>query len=157
MENSSTVLVYGKSVLNQVGFVAAADGIVYTVLDDDFPGWLAGAPVGHEIVRMYLLYHQDHGKSPSCLGDLETYAGRYPKGYEAVKDGRWVVRWGTEVSPDPKVNRSRLLAHDRLLPSADNFHSRWAVFADNSACPVTASEFRDRNWERYEYLRLYRD
>ncbi len=156
-ENSGIVLAYGRKVLNDVGFILAADGVVYVASEDEFPGWLQATGIARQIAAMHLEYHRQHKKPPMAMEDFQAYAEQYPEGYRAVKEGRWFVLWGTEISQDPKVNRNRLLAYDRQLPVSDDMHPCWAVFADASSCQVTAAEFRDKSWERYEYQRLYKD
>jgi hypothetical protein len=156
-ENSDIIVVYGKKVINDLGFALCADGVAYPVINDELSRWLEAGPIAHQIARMYIAYHQANKKPPLKIENLAPYAERYPSGYQAVKSGAWVVVWGTEISPDAKTNRRRLLAYDRRVPFADNFYPYWALFADNTTCEVSASEFSTKFWENYEYRRIYRD
>lgn len=157
IENSDIVLVYGKKVINDLGFALCADGVAYPVINDELPRWLEAGPIAHQIARMYFAYYKAHTKPPTRIEDLEPYEKTYPIGYQAAKSGAWVVVWGTEISRDRKTNWRRLLAYDRRVPFADNYYPYWALFADNSTCQVSAYEFSTKDWEKYEYRRIFRD
>jgi hypothetical protein len=160
IENSDTVLVCETRGISGSGFVLAADGVAYPVRSGEIFEWLKESPVAHQIARMYLRYYAEHKQAPLDLSSLERYRQDFPKGFQAVKDGSWVVNWKTEVSPDPKVNSRRLLAYDRRLHIESTSltpPAHWAVFADNAAGRLTAYGFQNRFWEREENPRFDRD
>lgn len=85
IENSDIVLVYGKKVINDLGFALCADGVAYPVINDELPRWLEAGPIAHQIARMYFAYYKAHTKPPTRIEDLEPYEKTYPIGYQAAK------------------------------------------------------------------------
>ena len=92
----------------------------------------------HEAARMYLDYHEDRGVPPSKAEDLQEYAAEYPKGWEAIQDGRCVVLWNTLATDDAAVNARRVILYENRLPG----RSGWVCMADGSGISMTPEEFQ---------------
>lgn len=73
-------------------------------------GALAKSEVGLQIFRMYERYVEQHKRPPVKVDDLRPYSEQYPKGFEALESGSWILNH----NPTP-VGRS-VIAFEKDTP-----------------------------------------
>ncbi len=72
--------------------------------------------IQREIGQLYFSYCKDHQRPPLKLGDLEPYAEKFPRGFDEIRSGRWVILWGTPSTYDRRRNKERLIGHENKSP-----------------------------------------
>jgi hypothetical protein len=150
-ENYDRILAYEKRQTDRSwDWILTVDGSGIQVIAEDLPKWMEATPVLHEIGRMYLAYWKDHTKAPSGLDDLKQYTEQNPKGFEAIRKGQWIVRWGTDISDSQQKNSHRVLAYDKEVLSLHTVLCEgWILMADNTGQKMNAEEL-DRALENGE-------
>jgi hypothetical protein len=81
-----------------------------------------------EIARLYFSYCEDHHQPPLKVEDLEPYAVTFPRGFEEIRSGRWVILWGTPSTYDRKRNELPVIAHENKSPDPH----RYVLMGDGS-------------------------
>jgi hypothetical protein len=79
-----------------------------------------------EIRELYFSYCRDYQQPPSKLEGLEPYAEEFPRGFEELRSGRWIILWGTPSTYDPKRNKERVIGHENMPPDPN----RWLLTGD---------------------------
>lgn len=104
-----------------VGFLLALLFTLYTAVDWKLRQYEAAAGKQlleiPEIQEMYLRCFSEKKMPPSKLEDLKSYASLFPRGYEAIEAGKWIVLWGTIPSENRRTRESQVIAYQSGLLS----------------------------------------
>ena len=88
-----------------------------------------------EIYDSYMMYVKTNQKPPRQLSDLKASQAINGMGLQAVKDGRYVVVWGTDVSgKDP----SKVVAYEKDAPKQGGA----VLMADGTVKNMSADELQ---------------
>jgi hypothetical protein len=87
-----------------------------------------------EIHEMYMMYVKQNQKPPQQLADLQgAQAAIYPRGSQALKDGRYLPVWGVSSKDSHTV-----LAYEKDAPTQGGT----VLMADGSVKTMTAAELQ---------------
>lgn len=94
-----------------------------------------------DVGEMYRLYQQDKGKAPQKLADFAPMEPMSPSGYNALKQGTVVVRYGATM-PDTlegpsKTTSNEVLAYYKEVPEKGGA----VMMLDRSIKNMTVEEF----------------
>jgi hypothetical protein len=136
------------------GVVMLGDGSFTSMMPEDYRQWLDETVTLRQIWTMYHAFWTHQRKAPLSLADLEQYGADSPRGLAAVKNGSWVVCWGTAESSDPKENFDRLIAFECKAHSDGGWvltadgSGRFRDFSNGQEAPEIARQIGDL-WRRY--------
>lgn len=111
--------------------------------------------VSDEIGNLYFAHLKDKGKPPAELANLDQYAVRFPKGYEAIRTGQWDVSWNTFPTDNSNENFDVILA--RQIPTEGRI-SFFVLAADRSLrcmSPESVDENKNVVSVSHDIWRLY--
>jgi hypothetical protein len=142
-ENHDRVVGYESRVTGSAGWVLMADGSGVLMVGRDLENWTAMTSLLHDIGRMYLSYCHDNGHPPKQLADFEPFAKDYVRAWQAIRDGSWVVRWGTELGGDQeKADSQTIIAYEKNVPTTSTLPGGWVLMGNNGSRQLIGSEFR---------------
>src|SRR5262249_15325790 len=111
-------------------FVWTADGVFSSESYEQYRWHVDGLAMCDEIGAMYFAHLRETGRAPKDFADLHEYSDRFPKGYEAIKVGRWFVNWNTLPTDNQDENFDIVLAYENSKVTTRI--AFWAVTADRS-------------------------
>jgi hypothetical protein len=80
----------------------------------------------------------DTGNPPKKLEDLADYQRTNSKVYQAIKEGHYIVLWGSDPARAQAGTTNTVLAYEKDVPTKGGV----VVFLDGNVRPVTAQEFQ---------------
>jgi hypothetical protein len=101
-----------------------------------------GQEILGEVGEVYRIYSFDKKKPPKSLADLASLQAAQPVGYNAVKDGRVILLYGSVMTDleegPPKGNSDEVLAYEKEVPDQGG----QVLMLDRSVKKMAADEFK---------------
>jgi hypothetical protein len=103
-------------------------------------GDAAGAPVS--LVELNDLLHigAGNGRPATKLSDLDREKGKFPRGYEAAKNGDVVVLWAAKPKGEGEIEKGAdqdIVAYEKNVPTEGGY----VLFSGGTIKKMTPSEF----------------
>lgn len=89
-----------------------------------------------DIWGFYQLYLEEQKSPPTRIEDVEKYAIGFATGYDAVRTGDCIVRWG--VATGDSGNANAVLAHQKEVPQQGGL----VLLGNGTIKRMTAEEFQ---------------
>jgi hypothetical protein len=95
-----------------------------------------------ELLCVALAYHrfaENHGFPPRGLADIEVAQHTFPRVYEMMRGGEFVLRWNARLTANGRENDQYVLGYESKVPSEGG----WVLMGGGDRRQVTADEFQE--------------